>query len=465
VIQDYYRDPGVRRQMVRFLGGDSIEEATAAYITGSDPGHLQYHPRPVSDLYACLDEGLDIGRSLWDRQVLLVHFDIDYVNFTYPAEPYLDPGRTFAILQPVVEAARELVEADGVAPLHLLSGCGHHLVWSIRQGSAAFARLAALGRVSPSMAGRYRQRHDPPGGPVPPELARAHAGLALLLEHLCHRILARAAPACEAPVEVTAVRVGAGKRGSEVVSLDISEYADPLHLRTVRVPFSVYLKPAQRRDVLGEEVVSRLSTLFLIPLDAMTVPEGLEAMRSPRRLMRYATVADAHIPDGSAAGEAMIDAYLASDLARFHDEFYSRSHEPPERWPQTYDAVPLDRLPPCGRHALHAPCDLLMRPGRIRHVVRLLLAEGWHPRHIAGLIRSKYERDYGWGDYWYRYDATSRADFYTRLFAGLFLAGGDDLVDFNCRSTQEKGWCLPAECNGGVDACRRALLERRAAHV
>jgi hypothetical protein len=52
-----------------------------------------------------------------------------------------------------------------------------------------------------------------------------------------------------------------------------------------------------------------------------------------------------------------------------------------------------------------------------------MLSLGWHPRHIAGLIRSKYERDYGWGGKWHRYDATSRADFYTRLFAGLFMTG------------------------------------------
>ena len=464
-ISEYYRDPGIRRQMVRFLGGETVEEATAAYITASAPGCIQYLPRPVEDLYACLDQGLDIGRSLWDKEALVVHLDIDYVNFTYPAEAYLDANRTFDILQPVIGAARELVEAEGVRPLHLLSGCGHHLVWSIRQGSAAFARLAEVGRVSPSVEGRYRQTHSPPGRVVAPELGRAHAGLGMVLEHLAHRVLARAAPACEVPVEVTAVRVGSGKRGSEAVSLDISEYADPLHLRTIRVPFSVYLKPEQRRDVLGEEVVSRLSPLFLIPLDRMGVTEGLETMRSPQRVREWAGAADARIPECSSASEALIEAYRASDLAGFHEWFYSESQEPPERWPRTYDATPLERLPPCGRKALQNPCDLLMRPGRIRHVVRLLLAEGWHPRHIAGLIRSKYERDYGWGDYWYRYDATSRADFYTRVFAGLFLAGDDELVDFNCRSTQEKGWCLPAECHGGVDARREALLQRRAAHV
>jgi hypothetical protein len=51
-----------------------------------------------------------------------------------------------------------------------------------------------------------------------------------------------------------------------------------------------------------------------------------------------------------------------------------------------------------------------------------LRRKGWHPRSIAGLIRSKFERDHGWGDYWYRYDAAARADFYVRVL------GGEDLL-------------------------------------
>ncbi len=65
----------------------------------------------------------------------------------------------------------------------------------------------------------------------------------------------------------------------------------------------------------------------------------------------------------------------------------------PDRWPQTYDRTPLDPLPPCARRILTQPNDALLKPAGIRHVVRSLLALGWHPRHIAGLIRSKYERD------------------------------------------------------------------------
>ena len=69
-----------------------------------------------------------------------------------------------------------------------------------------------------------------------------------------------------------------------------------------------------------------------------------------------------------------------------------------------------------------------------------MLALGWHSRHIAGFICSKYGRDFGWTQFT-DCDPAARADFYVRVFAGLFATGCDDLVDFNCISAQEQGIC------------------------
>ncbi|NLF29540.1 MAG: hypothetical protein GX591_01490 [Planctomycetes bacterium] len=464
-IADYYQDPHVRRQMLRFLGGDSLAETTAAYLTASDPGRLQFDPQPIEQFDHYLEQGLDIGRSLWDRRVLLAHLDIDYVNFTFPAEPHIHPRRTFGLLAPVVDAARELLAAFGIRPLHLLSGCGHHLVWAVRQDGPTFALLAELGRLPPSLAGRYRQRYWPPGWRIAPQLGRAWDALGLLLEYVCHRILHRARSVRGVPVEATAVRVGEGRRGAELLSLDISEYADPLHLRTIRVPFSVYLKCQQRRDVLGADLVARMPEMFLIPLGDGQADEALATRDSLQRARALAAASDTTIPDASKGTAALVEAYRGSELAAFHAQFYDETPEPPGRWPQTYDRFDAAALPPCGRRVLEHPCDLLMQPGLIRHVVRLLLASDWHPRHVAGLIRSKYERDHGWGGYWYHYDATSRAEFYTRLFAGLLAAGLDDLADFTCPATGARGDCRQDGCSGAVDSLRAGLLERRTAHV
>ena len=128
---------------------------------------------------------------------------------------------------------------------------------------------------------------------------------------------------------------------------------------------------------------------------------------------------------------------------------------------ETYDRTPLEQVPFCVRQVLEHPNDLLLRPANIKRVGRVMLALGWHPRHIAGLICSKFERDYGWGDRWLGYDPSSRADFYTRLFAGLFVTGRDDLVDFNCQSAKEAKLCFSTDCPFNLEVYRQSLLDRR----
>ena len=86
------------------------------------------------------------------------------------------------------------------------------------------------------------------------------------------------------------------------------------------------------------------------------------------------------------------------------------------------------------------------------------MSHDWSPRHIAGLIRSKYESDFEWGDRWDRYDAASRADYYVRMFAGAIVTGRDRLIDFNCMSTQEKHYCPEDHCNKNLVHLRDNLI-------
>jgi hypothetical protein len=122
----------------------------------------------------------------------------------------------------------------------------------------------------------------------------------------------------------------------------------------------------------------------------------------------------------------------------------------------------LNALPPCARHLMVFPNDLLLKPAGIQLVTRSLLALNWHPRHIAGLIRSKFEDPaHGWGIDWRDYEPATRADFYTRLFAGLHLTGVDQLIDFNCTSTQEKSFCFPPQDgNCSLSPAHITLLNR-----
>ena len=183
-----------------------------------------------------------------------------------------------------------------------------------------------------------------------------------------------------------------GERGREMVALDLSEYGDPLDVRAVRVPFSRYLKAQQQKGLLGERIVAGLPPAFVIVLQDLTVLEALRLRSDPQAVVQLAERTCAVIPDGSEGMERLIDSYAASPLAGFHREFYAVEPDPPDRWPATYDRTDVARLSPCARRILEHPNDLLLRPSGMRRLVAALLALGWHPRHAAGLIQSKFER-------------------------------------------------------------------------
>jgi len=186
----------------------------------------------------------------------------------------------------------------------------------------------------------------------------------------------------------------------------------------VRVPFSAYLKPWQQLHAVGKENITKIGPIIFVPINDIDTRRGLVLMRDPELAAEFAEKTTTSIPEQNRGTEALIAHYLKSPLCRFHDFFYSDTHEPVVRWPMTYDRTHLANLPEAARNALLFPNDLLLRPFNMRCVTEALLANGWHPRHIAGMIRSKFERDYGWGKQWQDYSPAMRADFYARIFAG-----------------------------------------------
>ena len=433
-------------------------EFVAAGDENASPPFAPYSPRALNSL---LDRGLEICRSLWDRDALIADFDIEYVNFDNPAEAFVDPDSVFAIQQSVRQTIQQFFEEYRIEPLHVLSGRGHHFVWRIEQSSEEFKKLSALGRGPSSLWECETEVHPPNNRAVPIELARAFAGLGLVMEFLAHRVKQIAAPRTEIPVELTAVEVGPSDHGREMISIDISEYGDPLYSRMLRVPFSVYLKPWQQPWGFDVDALAHLKPLFVIPLQGIDWRQGISVMRNARLAADLAAQVSLKIPDATYGTGKLLTDYWNSKLAQFHASFYSHQQHPAELWPATYDRMPLELLPACARVGLEQPNDLLLRPAYIRRLVRVMLALGWHPRHIAGLICSKYGRNFNWTQF-VGVDPATRADFYTRVFAGLFAAGTDDLVDFNCVSAQEQGTCTFSACGHNLLNFKESALERRA---
>lgn len=445
-VAQCYSDEQVRSRMIAFMGGTTVEKATCIYLSHCD-GVWGGGPSSISP--SALDEflqaGDDVGRSLWDRQSLIVHLDIEYVNFDFPAEPYLDQHRTFALQQPLMKALVGLCEEFGLRPLHLLSGRGHHLVWRVGKNTSVFAALGALGRAPPHLLHYYESHPGPGGVRVGIALARAFAGLSLVLEYLAHLALDRVGAETVLPVTLTAVASLPGERGRESVVFDISEYGDPLNTRVIRLPFSVYLKPWRRSGIMHRGIADRVPLIFTVPL-LDSVDATVDMMTRPELCARQAAQSNTAIPEQDKSMQRLVEAYEGSEVRRFHDSFYGTEQDKPSRWRMTYDRTDMNSLPPCVADILCRPNDRLLRPEGLQLIARTFLALGWHPRHIAGLVRSKFERNYEWGRRWYVYDASTRAEFYIRLFSGLVLCGRDTLEDFSSEAARARRLCLMSDC-------------------
>ena len=437
-----YSDPDVYRRFLEFLGGDADTETTAVYLTHTD-GHrvLPDDMQAVDELSPLMSRGLDIDRSLLDKKSLLVHLDIEYVNFDSPAECYLNAKRSFKLQEPVIKVIEEVLLKYGIRPLHLLTGQGHHFIWRVDEKSAATVELCAMAAENP-----------PAGSPCPgndldlerheQRWGKAFSGLGRVMEFLAHEIKILAAPKSAIPVELTAVHVGHGEHGQrEMISIDISEYGDPLWTRVIRLPFSNYLKPWKSGllESIGEE--SSIAPIFTLPLHEIDVARALEIRNSAAKTSELAHRACVRIPEQSAGMGRLVDAYRHSSLWQFHEDYDAESVE------EGIDVSGLSsQLPPCAAYIVKHPCDLLLKPSGMRLVMRCLLGLGLGPRQIGCLITDIFnDAQHEWGCNWDIYSPAMRAHFYTRLFAGQLCASLDEAVDFNCASTQEQGFCFDAD--------------------
>ena len=357
--------------------------------------------------------------------------------------------------------AAETIFADlNLKPLHLVSGRGHHFIWQISRKSLAFDRLAVVGRPFYDRSDWHKWVAPTESTLVDADLASAFCELGLLMEFLAHQIKSSAASSSQIPVEITAIEVGPGGRGREMVSLDISEYGDPLYMRAVRAPFSRYLKPIQQRSSLGVEIVDKLPWIFEIPAFG-DLSRTLATMRDVKRVIALASETSVRIPDRSAACAVLADRYQSSSLARFHELFCSKQPPTQSELPAHGDQTPFLHLPPCIQYILEHPNDLLLKPAGVRRLTIAMLALGWHPSQIADLIRAKFTENHHWNNIFSGYDPKFRADFYTRLFAGLVWLKLDDATDFSCWSSQKEGWCFRQGCNDTLGRYQQSVINRR----
>jgi hypothetical protein len=461
---EYYAHPAVRTRVAEYCGaGASGLAPTCVFISCLVPReHVTWEQasrHSPADLPALFESGHDLARSLWDRRSLVVHLDIDYMDPDAPGRVFLDPHHAFDRLEPLRAGVTAELEALELPLLSLMTGRGFHFTGIVPLRSDVCARLARIG--APALTREIDERVAPRRwyARPPVELDTAALGLGMALEYLAHRLLRRTARACAIPLVVDNADVGRGGDGREALSIDLSYAGDPLESRQIRTAYSTYQNPALRPDIFGEAAAA-LPPFAAVPVAGDPIPALLDGARALEGAAERATRVPARLPDVRGGMSNLVESYERSPLAAFHRDFYSVAIDPPDAWSGRYDRLEGADLAPCAFGALRAPNDALLKPAVVQHVTRALMADGWHPRHVAGLVLSRYARDFGWGDRWRRIDPARRADFDVRVFSGLLAAGADRAVDFNCVSTQEKGLCPLVPCRRDLRTDRDRLLQR-----
>jgi len=420
-VRSFYRSRAVRNRILEYCGVEDSGVSTAWGMAGfggsrhlvEEDGSPVVCPQPDS-VERLLDEGADVTRCLGDERGSLILLDVDYVNHEDPAEAYRDPELCFETLEPVYRAVMARFRSYGLRPLVIMTRQGYHVAGRIPLESPAHEVLVSMGRIGEPLRAKYLalKRADAL------RMGRAHEAIGRLLEYAGHGIIATLQEAgFDVPVKLADVPPDEGGR---FVCLDLSAYADPLYRRFTRTAYSSH----QKAVVTGLPVL-RPFTLCL-PRRRRALSTLLRARENPYEARELAEEDQTGIPPFGARGVLRwIEDYRRGPLSSFHDLFHGGSHDNPKEWPQTYDRLDLRALGADAARALESPNPGLLSPSSMRAVALDLWQKGWHPRSIAGLIRSKFERDYGWGGYWYRYDAAARADFYVRVLCGeLLLFGG-----------------------------------------
>lgn len=451
----YYHARGVAGRIIEYCGGrrGDVKSCTARFLVADNETTIGLgipEPRNVlapSHLAGILDKELDVFRSVWDVKHVLCLLDLDYQNPDFRNEAILNPSRSFAFLEPTYQSVVEELRSLHIDCIPIMTGQGYHFAWSVPAAGKAARLLRELAALAPTMEAKYRHDHPFTAEPVPVHVGLAHAGVGLLMEYLAHRVLERAYGNSKLPVVFTGLAVGSGRRGREAISIDLSAYGDPLFMRYTRCAFSLYHKRGFHTPIAA--CLPRASGLDYM----LGIRSDLPSAAS------FAARASCIVPESGPGTESLIASYRSSPLRCFHAYYEDGKQDDPSQWAAGYDRMDMASVPPCVAWPLLQPSPALAEPTNIQNIARVLVGKGWHPRSVAGLIRSKFERDFGWGNNWMFYDAATRADFYVRMYMGLVAVRLDDLRDFNCVSHQEKGYCPKPWCGFNLASYRPSLEE------
>lgn len=451
---EFYRNPIIRQRLAQYCGGVSDDPSTftTAYLVGVSEKIVKeriseeyFYSADRKSFDWLLSKDVDLFRSVWDIENILGILDVEYFNLIHPGDAYWKAERTYEAIEPIYQKILAIFQDFGINPLCIMTGQGYHFSLRVSNNTEVKKKLEELGKIESSLYGKYNSVHGRRKHKVNIGDGIAFDGMGRLIEYVGH-LLYKAIQKDYLGMPVVFTDTAIGGKHKEAISIDLSMYGDPVFMRDVRCPFSLYQKHKIFTYKFGEATARAIPTMITLPRYAPNLHELLKIRTNFDAATEYARTSDTTIPESSPGVDRLISSYKRSQLYKFHKYFDSAEHDDPGKWQYTYDRFDISSLPPCVAHCLREPNPHILKPTNLQTLTRVLMKIGWHPKHIAGLVRSKLERNYGWGTQWFKYDAATRANFYVRIFSGLVNTGVDSEEDLNCFSHAEKGYCWKPNC-------------------
>jgi len=477
-IKEYYHNSIIKDRLQNFFSGcDWFLTAGSQYSRdpcwGDDPPVRVYD---ISEFDERLGDGPDVFRPIISRHGVLGVFDLEYYNTRNKELLFLPLRREMSdipekfgfhdlvfreYLEPVYQRISSALGDETIADM---TWSGYHFLTEIKRESPVYNKLLMLG---------WHLRDKNAEGPLmpnnqemaikmainirclEPQLIAAYSAIdeadikrrvpttiadgvvytmfGRILEYLCHCVISDTQKEIDVPITIC-------DSADQGISLDISQYGDPVYMRIIRSAFSSWDKHNMNgfvSDLVGEapflDVVRKYGKF-----ENNNLPELFELARDYESSIEYAKNFSGKIP---AAGTRIFNLalqYENSLLRRFHKDFDDVEHDPDN---STYMLAEFDeRFDARARQLMAAPNPELMQPKNLKWFSEHLLLHGINSKHIGGIIAARYEaEDKGWKQkYWSKYLTRTRANFWARVYCGLDNCRINDCFSAKNNSISEK---------------------------
>lgn len=331
-LNQYYRDENILQKHIEYIG-------SADYIVGYGKSLKDNFTKPFSSFEAdfgslefILNNNLDLFRSVMDRDYSFIFFDIEKYSINNPTKFCLDQVHTYHSLENLNNLVLDLFSSYGIDPLTLASGQGYHYVIGVDKNSLTNHALMDLGSSSlrsdmkfHCSAGRNEKRHT-----IHEELA--FLGLGKLMEFFSLKIMNLSSEyGIHEPINFGDVYVP-----HEGISLDISMFEAPIHMRDIRCPFSTHQK--MRVKYNSNDAPVMLAIPRNIPEKCDLLGSGFELDLDDLFRLRtnyadavnYSKNINLEIPINNDGVRNIILDYLSSPVKEWHDYFDSFFSQTPD---------------------------------------------------------------------------------------------------------------------------------------